>query len=244
MTIIQEKIIGNATLLLGDCMEYMSDMEDNAFDLAIVDPPFGVGDFLMKTSGGTTKNGKTRQQRTTLRKYKKDNCKWNNKIPSNKYFIELKRVSKNQIIWGANYFNCFSEKGGSLVWYKNIGHKNLSDCEIASVSFQKKNDFIYIQNLNGFCVTEPRIHPCQKPLELYSYILNNYAKPGQSILDTHLGSASSAIASNRLGFEFTGIEIDQDYFEGGCERVRQEDKQLNLFKPEVFTQTNFNLDPS
>ena len=210
-------------LLNCDCMEYMATQPDNAFDLAIVDPPYGIGDFLMQSSGGNI------PKKETIRNYDKADCEWNNEMPTPEYFIELRRVSINQIIWGANYYNCFSGKGGALIWYKNMGHPNLSACEIASVSMQKKVDYVYIQNLNGFVSKETRIHPCQKPMKLYTYVLDKYVKPNQRIIDTHLGSGSSAIASHYFGCDFVGCEIDKDYYNAAVNRFNNETKQVSMF---------------
>jgi len=140
--------------ILGDCMNYLEKFDDNHFNLAIVDPPYGIGDFSMKTSGGSVK-GKCGSMLVV----------WNDNIPNLEYFSELKRVSKKRIIWGANYYNTF-DPGGALVWYKNIGHKNLSQCEIASLSFKRSVDYYEFKKLTGFCSKEIYIHPCQKPVEL------------------------------------------------------------------------------
>ncbi len=206
-------------LLNMDCMDYMAGLSDNAFDLACVDPPYGIGDVFIPISTGV-KPGKLE------RKHKKIN--WNDNIPSTEYFIELKRVSKKQVVWGANYFNCFSEKGGALVWYKNNGAPSLSQCEIASLSFKKSIDYVFIQVLGGF-IGNDRIHPTQKPVALYTWIFQNYAKPGQSVIDTHLGSAPSAIAAHYAGLDFVGCEIDEDYYKAGCRRFKEETRQLKLF---------------
>lgn len=180
-------------LINADCMDIMAQYPDKYFELAVVDPPYGIGDF---------------SQSDAIEK-----VKWNDSIPDYRYFIELKRVSKKRIIWGANYYNCFENGFGAIVWYKNIGHPSMSHCEIASVSGQKKVDYIHINwsggirsHQNDFC------HPCQKPVSLYKWIFENYAKPGDKILDTHLGSGSSAIAAHFMGFDFVGIEIDKEYF--------------------------------
>jgi site-specific DNA-methyltransferase (adenine-specific) len=199
-------------------MEYMKSLPDNAFDLAIVDPPYGIGDTFISNSTGN-KKGKLE------RIHKK--IDWDNEIPSIEYFNELKRVSKKQVIWGANYFNCFD--GGACVWYKNRGGNTLSQCEIASVSGQKKVDYVEIQILTGFVSNETRIHPTQKPVKLYEWLLTNYAKQGNKILDTHLGSGSHAIACNNLGFELVGLELDSDYFKASCERISKEAQQERLF---------------
>ncbi len=190
------------TLIHGDCMEYLATLEDGAYSLAVVDPPYGIGDFSQSDA----------VQEVT----------WNDAIPQPVYFDELKRISKKRVIWGANYYNCFENGRGGLVWYKNIGHPQMSHCEIASVSGQQKVDFVHInwsggirKSQNDFC------HPCQKPVSLYRFILQNYARPGDTILDTHLGSGSSAIAAWEMGYTFTGIEIDKDYFDAAVERFKK-----------------------
>jgi site-specific DNA-methyltransferase (adenine-specific) len=193
-------------------MEYMKGLDDNSFDLAIVDPPYGVGEFCMTSGDGGSKWGK------------KWNQDWNKSTPSAEYFYELRRVSVNRVIWGANYYNSFSDKGGAIVWYKSVRHPNMSKCEIASVSSHKKVEYIDIvwQNVNR--PTSP-IHPCEKPVKLYEWLLKNYAKEGDRILDTHLGSGSSAIAAHYGGFDFVGTEIDKDYYESACRRFDNETAQ-------------------
>ena len=201
-----------------DNMLLMARYEDNYFDLAIVDPPYGIGDTFIGFSSGA-KKGKLK------RKHKK--MKWDNDIPTDEYFAELKRVSKKQIIWGANYFNCF--EGGSLVWYKNRGGDTLSQCEIASVSGQKKVDYVAIQILTGFCSNEVRIHPTQKPVKLYEWLLMNYAKEGDKILDTHLGSGSIAIACHNLKYDLTACELDKEYYDAAIKRIEKHKQQLTMF---------------
>jgi site-specific DNA-methyltransferase (adenine-specific) len=195
-----------------NCMEAMKEMSDNQFDLAIVDPPYGIGNFVQQTGN---KRGKK--------------VNWNDKIPNKEYFTELERVSKEQIIWGANYYNCFNNKGGAIIWNKGVKREtNFSVCEIASYSRLKRVDYIEIkwQNLNR---DEKTIHPCQKPVKLYEWLLMNYAKEGDKILDTHLGSGSIAIACHNLGYEFTGYEIDKDYYECAIKRIEQHKSQQRLF---------------
>ena len=212
--------MSNINLHLGDCLEAMKEMPDNTYDLAIVDPPYGIGDTFINFSSGV-KRGKLKRVHKEM--------KWDDNIPSEEYFSELKRVSKKQIIWGANYFNSFNNEGGALVWYKNRGGKNLSQCEIASVSEQKKVDYVAIQILTGFVANEVRIHPTQKPVKLYEWILDKYANKGDKILDTHLGSGSIAIACHNRGFDLTGFEIDKEYFDNACERLRVHQSQLTMF---------------
>ncbi len=201
-----------------DCLEAMKQMDDNQFDLAIVDPPYGIGNFNMENQ--------------VTKKIKKWQYDWNDTIPQDEYFIQLKRVSKEQIIWGANYYNCFSEKGGAIIWYKDVKHPNMSKCEIASYSRLKKVDFFRYDWSNTDKYNELRgsdIHPCQKPVCLYEWILDNYANEGDKILDTHLGSGSIAIACHNRGFDLTGFEIDKEYFDNARERLRVHQSQLTMF---------------
>ena len=209
---------------LGDCMDGMAQMPDNFIDLAIVDPPYGIGDFNMKTSGPNKKKG-----RGNHRNYKTNCEEWNRLPPTAEYFAELYRVSVKRIIWGANYYNCF--ESGALVWYKNISHPNLSQCEIASLSFQKKVDYIHINWASGFyrqIAEDETIHPCQKPIKLYKWLLKNYAKPGDKILDTHVGSGSSIIACIDMGFDYIGYEIDPDYYAAMQDRIYHFTRQTAL----------------
>lgn len=197
-----------------DCLEAMREMADNVFDLAIVDPPYGIGNFTQ--SDRIVRHG---------------NYTWNENTPSEKYFAELKRVARKQIIWGANYYNCF-ESGGAVVWYKENPHPNMSQCEIASISFGKKVAYVKIshQQIITFENGTQRIHPCQKPVALYKWLLTNYAQKGDTILDTHLGSGSSRIAAYDLGFDFTAFELDKDYYEAQEKRFANHLKQPTLFE--------------
>ena len=204
-----------------DCLEAMKLMQDNKFDLAIVDPPYGIGDFPM-TSNLKNKKGKSKKAGT---------YNWNNTIPTNEYFIELKRVSKERIIWGANYYNCFDDNGGAIIWYKNMGHKDLSQCEIASKSIGKKVDYIHINWQGGFLRKNSggTWHPCQKPVKLYEWLLMNYASEGNKILDTHLGSGSIAIACHNLGYDLTGYELDKEYYDNAIKRIKNHQAQTRIF---------------
>lgn len=198
-----------------DCMEAMKDMPDKAFDLAIVDPPYGIGNFIPQ--GGKQAAGKF------------SNVEWNNNIPIPKYFEEVNRVSINRIIWGANYYNKFDDIGGAIVWDKCRGNPLMSKCEIASCSLHKRVEY-FRYSWNGFQITrENTIHPCQKPVALYKWILKNYAKDGDRILDTHLGSGSIAIACYDMGFDLVGYEIDKDYYGAAVKRLENHKKQLQLF---------------
>ena len=195
-----------------DCMEAMASMKDNEFDLAIVDPPFGIGNFVQNS--GNKRGNK---------------IFWNNNTPSQKYFDELKRISKHRIIFGANYYNCFEEKHGAIIWLKNQCMPNFSKAVIASCTFHKKIE-LYEQTWTNY-VHDGRlgIHPCEMPVALYTWLLDKYAQKGWKILDTHLGSGSSAIAAHDMGFEFHGYELDTEYFEAASKRLKLHQQQLQLF---------------
>jgi site-specific DNA-methyltransferase (adenine-specific) len=213
-------------LLNIDCKEYMATQEDNAFDLAIVDPPYGIGE-----SG---KSNNSRGKLAISKDYKPfygDDLK----PPDEKYFIELKRISKNQIIWGANHFISRIPFDSScwIVWDKVNGETDFADCELAYTSFKtavRKFTFQWQGMLQGNMKNkEIRIHPTQKPVALYRWLLENYAQKGQRILDTHLGSGSSAIAAHYFGVEFVGCEIDKYYYDAAVERFNRETRQIAMF---------------
>lgn len=209
-----------------DNMELMARYKDNYFDLAIVDPPYGIGKF-------------TCEERTDAKGIRKKNKKkysdsydWNEEIPNQNYFQELQRISKKRIIWGSNYYPIVDGTGGSLIWYKGGTTNTISQAEIASLSFQTKVDYIQINWQSGFyrVVKEgEQIHPCQKPVKLYEWLLMNYAKEGDKILDTHLGSGSIAIACHNLGFDLTACELDKDYYQAAMKRLEQHKAQTRLF---------------
>ena len=197
-----------------DCVQGMKRFPDKHFDLAIVDPPYGIGDFAQSDRSNF-----------------KGQIKWNDAIPEQEYFKELLRVSKNQIIWGANYYNCF-DSGGVIVWDKINLHPSMSRCEIASCSMQKRVTYFQYE-WHGYIPKRENIitiHPCQKPVALYDWILSIYAKAGNLILDTHLGSGSSRIACEKAGLDFTGFELDQDYYEAQEKRFKDHLKQPRLFE--------------
>lgn len=211
-----------------DCMEAMREFPDNFFELAIVDPPYGIG-------AGKRKGRHSKAQ--SKEKFKTDKYKisdWDNEAPSIEYFNELFRVSANQVIWGGNYFaNLLPISRGWVFWDKVPIIPNYSDGELAWTSFDKVLKRVTI-NWNGKIRTGiekgyKAIHPTQKPIKLYSFILNNYTNEGDKILDTHLGSGSSAISAHKLGFEFWGYEIDVDYFEAAKKRIALEKTKLSLF---------------
>jgi site-specific DNA-methyltransferase (adenine-specific) len=207
----------------------MKQMPDNAFDLAIVDPPYGIGyDVACAKNNGKKFGGNTKAKRNTYH-----SSGWDNQIPDAVYFSELKRVSKNQIIWGWNYFVAhLNDCPSYIVWNKKT-NGNFADCESAWCS---KRDparvFEYLWNgmlQQDMKNKEVRIHPTQKPVKLYEWLLTNYAKEGDKILDTHLGSGSIAIACHNLKFDLVGYELDSDYFNAATERLEKHKRQLQLF---------------
>jgi site-specific DNA-methyltransferase (adenine-specific) len=208
---------------LADCMDFMQGLPDKCYDLAIVDPPYGIGE-----DGDRSKTRVTNSKRWVNQKVKEyTGIGWDNKPMDKEYFIELKRVSKNQIIWGANHFisRITLDSPCWLVWYKVGQNPNVdfADCELAYTSFRtavRKFDFAWT-GFGAFNAREYRIHPTQKPVALYKWLLTNYAKPGHLILDTHGGSMSSAIACHDLGFDLDIIELDPDYFKAGTERFNR-----------------------
>lgn len=193
-----------------DCMEYMKTIPDKYFDLAVVDPPYGIH---------ITSSGR-------LKKYNANKNKWDEEIPKKIYFDELLRISKNQIIWGGNYFylpptRCF------LIWDKQQPEEvSFASCEFAWTSFDQSAKTFYYSMLHD---KDYRFHPTQKPVALYTWIFNKYAKQGDKILDTHLGSGSSCIAAYKAGLDFVGCEIDKDYFDAQEKRFKEFTSQVSLF---------------
>lgn len=217
-------------LLHIDCMEYMKGLPDKAFELAIVDPPYGINADVEQNKAAQSRikaNGKSKAGRG-WKLYK--TTEWDNCAPNKEYFSELTRVSVNQIIWGGNYMtdNLFPSMGW-IVWDKGQKEFSLADGELAWTSFNRALRIFLYQR--GKALSEgDRIHPTQKPIALYRWLLHNYAKPGDKILDTHLGSGSSAIAAHQMGFDFVGCELDKDYYEAACKRFKEQTAQLDIFK--------------
>ena len=195
-----------------DCLEGMKQIPDKYFDLAIVDPPYGLERFK---KGGSHVN-----------KYGTENGKWNNEKPAKEYFAELIRTSKAQIIWGGNNFDLpVSEY--FIIWQKgNAIDFSFAMCEYAWTNIKKPAKLFTHYHASE---KDNRIHPTQKPVALYKWLLKNYAKPGDKILDTHVGSASSLIACHDLGFEYLGFELDPDYYRMATERLEKHKSQLNMF---------------
>ena len=199
-----------------DCMEGMKKYPDKYFDLAIVDPPYGVN-----LSGGRGSNGWSNKAF-----WDKARDGWNLDIPDDVYFNELIRVSKNQIVWGGNYFNLPPSQCW-LIWDKGQRDFSLADGEMAWTSFNKAMRIYGLSRSQAN--QEYKIHPTQKPIKLYEWLLNNYAKQGDKILDTHVGSASSLIACYNLGFDYVGFELDKDYYEMACKRLEARKNQMDIF---------------
>ncbi len=207
------------TITNEDNMAMMARYPDKHFDLAIVDPPYGI-DHANKAG----KQGGQQYGKASAKKKNYQSKDWDISIPNLEYFKELKRVSKNQIIWGGNYFTDYLNATPAwLVWDKDNGENNFSDCELAWSSFtcglrMKKitwNGMIQYDMKNK----EDRFHPTQKPIKLYKWILDKYAKAGDKILDTHLGSGSIAIACHDYNFDLTACELDKDYYDAAMKRI-------------------------
>jgi site-specific DNA-methyltransferase (adenine-specific) len=203
------------TITNEDNMLLMARYPDNYFDLAIVDPPYGIDDKLYRSSYGNC-TGK-------ITKYFEN--RWDKSIPNKEYFKELQRVSKNQIIWGGNYFiNYLNNTRGIICWDKQKHVPNFSAWEMAWTSFDCVAKIFRQLNIDP-----KKIHPTQKPTKLYKWLLDNYAKENDKILDTHLGSGSIAIACHDYGFDLTACELDTEYFNKAMERIQNHVAQQKLF---------------
>lgn len=219
-----------------DCLEYMRTLPDKHFTLAVADPPYGIGADKPAKKPGMIRQKNGSYLPATLNDYgKKD---WDAKIPDKEFFDELRRVSEHQIIWGANYFGL---RGGMIVWDKMNGSSDQFGCEIAYQSFDQRTDIVHYMWLGMFqgehcdidirralgqqgnkALNEQRIHPTQKPVALYAWLLKRYAQEGATIFDPMMGSQSSRIAAYKMGFDYVGCEIDEEYFAKGCERFDRE----------------------
>jgi site-specific DNA-methyltransferase (adenine-specific) len=205
------------TITNEDNMLLMARYPDNYFDLAIVDPPYGIGGDSLHSNRALKSAGKLKNRALNT-----GNTKWDI-APNQIYFDELKRVSKNWIIWGGNYFElgrirCF------IAWDKCQPWENFSQVELAYTSFDKPSSLYKFDNR-----TKDKIHPTQKPVALYKWLLDKYAKPTDKILDTHLGSGSIAIACHDYGFNLTACELDKEYFDLAIKRINQHQSQTKLF---------------
>lgn len=227
--------------ICGDCMNFLPDFPDNYFDVAVVDPPYGI-----KEHGGKNRS-KYVKQKNGSSIYVPDggykNYGWDNKPPDREYFKQLFRVSKNQIIWGCNYFD-YPMAGGLIIWDKCNDGSDQSDAEVAFNSFAKRVDvfrYMWRGMFQGKSIAEgtiqqgnkklneKRIHPTQKPVNLYRWICQKYLLKGMKILDTHVGSASSLIAYEECGLEYVGYEINEDYYNDARKRLEEFRSQITLF---------------
>lgn len=228
----------NGYFFNADCMEGMKRFPDKYFDLAIVDPPYGINADMFNNGAGAKKDkGKLYSTAVKLRKGRlnqgsgklknrilnQSDCSWDREPPQKEYFDELFRVSKNQIIWGGNYFNLPPTRG-IIVWDKKQPWENFSQVEMAWSSFDKPASIFRMANY-----ATGKIHPTQKPVELYKWLIDKYAQDSDSILDTHVGSASSLIACHETGHRYVGFEIDSEYYQKARTRLEQAESQLNIF---------------
>ena len=224
---------GKTTLYQADCMKMLPQIPDKYYQLCIVDPPYGIGADKAQNKAAEQRekaNGKSKAGRGWKR-YK--DTDWDSEIPNAEYWQELKRVSKNQIVWGGNYFTeHLPPTMGWVVWNKMQRDFSLADGELAWTSFNKAMRIFDMSRGEALAENNQasggRFHPTQKPIKLYKWLLKNYAKKGDKILDTHLGSGSSAIAADIMGFDFVGIEIDEDYYKAALDRFNRHKQQLTL----------------
>ena len=220
----KQTVVGS-TVILGDCVELMKGYADGHFDLAVVDPPY------FKGAGSDGFYGKKFTKEGRKKGHYKGIDNWDMNIPDENYFEELKRISKHQIIWGINYYE-FSGCTGRLIWDKQNDDSTFSNCEIASCTLiSHVKIFRYLWNgmlQKDMKNKEVRIHPTQKPVALYDWVFSNYAKEGMKILDTHLGSGSSRIAAHKAGLDFTGMELDEHYYDAQEKRFNNYKSQLRI----------------
>lgn len=213
------KVTDKITITNEDNMLLMARYPDNYFDLAIVDPPYGLGiDGQKKTNNKNPKH--------IRKEHSKKN--WDNAIPTKEYFNELKRVSKNQIIWGANYFTDYLKPTKAWIfWYKGQRDLTMSDGEMAWTSFETVTRQFELNRAS--LIAQNTFHPTEKPYKLYKWILDKYAKEGDKILDTHLGSGSIAIAAHDYKYELTACELDKEYYDKAIQRIINHTNQQKLF---------------
>ena len=208
--------INGATLYLGDCMEILPTLDK--VDAVITDPPFGVGNFV-QTTGNVRGRGDLKGKMV----------EWNELPPSQEFFEMIKRISLHRIIWGANFFNCFEEKGGAIIWDKAQPMPNFSKADIASCTHFQKTEIVRIPWTNFNVAREAETsHPCERPVALYEWCIK-YIPNVQSVIDPFLGSGSCGVAALRTGRKFIGIEREPKYFDIACKRIEQASKQVDMF---------------
>ena len=204
-------------MMNGDCMEYMASLPDNAYELAIVDPPYGIDWMSQVKSVNKGKNWKQYEEKD-----------WDSSVPTKEYFDQLRRVSSNQIIWGANYYENMPPTPCWVIWDK-IQEFSGASFEMAWTSFKSPAKAFRMARCEAY-VGINKIHPTQKPVALYKWLLKNYAKPGDKILDTHGGSGSICIACHDMGFDLDWIELDEDYYNAATKRFNMHTAQGSLFE--------------
>ena len=223
MTPLMTEVVtmGNATLYRGDCLDVLATFpECFRVGLVLTDPPFGVGNFVQVT-GRKMGRGKNVGQAVT----------WNDSGPAPEFFAHIKRIAKHRIIWGANFFNCFEEKGGAIVWDKAQQMPNFSKADIASCTHFQKTEIVRIPWTNFTVARQSQSdHPCERPVALYEWCLGYIPDSAGTVLDPYMGSGSTGVACMNVGRKFIGIEIERKYFDIACERISQAQKQQRLFK--------------
>jgi len=214
-------IIGDATLYLGDCMDILPTL--GMVDAVITDPPFGVGNFV-QTSGNKRGRGKSFSVEV----------EWNEAPPPPRFFEMIKAMSRHRIIWGANFFNCFEDKGGAIVWDKAQLMPNFSKADIASCTHFQKTEIVRIPWTNFTATHQAETdHPCERPVSLYEWCIGYLPGKIETVLDPFLGSGSCGVAAVRMGRKFVGIEREPRYFEIACKRIEGSQQQRQLFEPSV-----------
>ena len=216
-----------------DCMDFMRILKDNAFDLAIIDPPYGIG--VTKMNMGSRQGYESTVCRLG-RQHGNTPCDWDDEIPSGEFFEELFRVSRNQVIFGGNYFKLPPTRC-VCVWDKLQTLPNFSQVEVAWTSFDAPAKIFRKGTVGGDNLVK-KIHPVQKPVELYGWLLREFAHEGDKILDTHMGSQSSRIAAYKMGFDYYGCEIDKLYYETGEKRFREECLDIENIGGREYVQKN------
>ena len=212
--------IGDATLYFGDCMDILPTLDK--VDAVITDPPFGVGNFV-QTTGNIRGRGEL----------KGELVQWNESAPTAEFFDLLKKISTHRIIWGANFFNCFEDRGGAIIWDKVQPMPNFSKADIASCTHFQKTEIVRIPWTNFDVARQAETdHPCERPVQLYEWCID-YLPKVQSVLDPYLGSGSCGVAAIRSGRKFIGIEKNPKYFEAACKRIENAQKQESLFEAVV-----------
>jgi site-specific DNA-methyltransferase (adenine-specific)/modification methylase len=214
----RKEVIGDATLYMGDCMEILPTLGD--VDAVITDPPFGVGNFV-QTTGRKMGRGESRGK----------TVEWNESGPPPEFFDVLRAKSKHRIIWGANFFNCFEDRGGAIVWDKAQSMPNFSKADIASCTHFQKTEVVRIPWTNFTAAHQAETdHPCERPVALYDWCIAYLPKSIRSVMDPYLGSGSCGVATVRAGLHFIGIEREPRYFDIACRRIEQAYNQRPLFE--------------